>query len=211
MCCRWRWGIITDHSLWFLSMRKWPGSSRALQSPKIITRPLHTWRKSTSLCMLTPTSDNHRTTTTPVPDSSPSEPDVTSTIELMVQQTYRKWHQLYYRDMKTRGDFSSRKWDRSQFGGTKGTETNTKEPNGTFLTAKKKAILLIFERSSIVHENICFGACHLTITFYEEKDIQRKKNKTLQATDFSLNLSTDIFTYLKKQNKNKKRKKKKQP
>lgn len=55
------------------------------------------------------------------------------------------------------------------------TETNTKEPNGTFLTAKKKAILLIFERSSIVHENICFGACHLTITFYEEKDIQREK------------------------------------
>lgn len=69
------------------------------------------------------------------------------------------------------------------------------KPIGTFLTAKKRtAILLIFERSSIVHENICFGACHLTITFYEEKEIYREKNKTLQATDFSLNLSTDIFT-----------------
>lgn len=46
-----------------------------------------------------------------------------------------------------------------------------------------------------------FGACHLTITFYEEKEIYREKNKTLQATDFSLNLSTDIFLNISKQKK----------
>lgn len=69
---------------------------------------------------------------------------------------------------------------------------------------EKNAILLISERSSIVHENICFGACYLTITFYEEKEIYREnKNKSLQATDFSLTLS-NICTY-------KKNGKKKQP
>lgn len=39
------------------------------------------------------------------------------------------------------------------------TDTKKQKTKKRFLTAKKKAILLIFERSSIVHENICFGAC----------------------------------------------------
>lgn len=94
-----RWSIVTDHHLLSLSMRKWPGSSRVQESPKITTRLPHIWRKSTSLCMLTPTSDNHRTTTTPVPDSLPSEPDVTSCIELAVQRIYRKWHRLCCKNM----------------------------------------------------------------------------------------------------------------
>lgn len=87
--------------------------------------------------------------------------------------------------------------ERPRFGGAKKTHRDKHQINKwhIFNSQEKNAILLIFERSSIVHEIICFGACHLTITFYEEKEIYReKKNKTLQATDFSLNLSTDIFT-----------------
>lgn len=63
------------------------------------------------------------------------------------------------------------------FGNTPtGSDVDVVNKNKDSQTDKKKnAILLIFERSSIVHENICFGACHLTITFYEEKDIQRKQ------------------------------------
>lgn len=42
-----------------------------------------------------------------------------------------------------------------------------------------------------------FVSVHVvTITFYEEKDTE--KNKTLQATDFSLNLSTDILLIISK-------------
>lgn len=59
------------------SMRKWAGSSstRAPEAPRITTRPPRTWRKSTSQCTLTQTSDSFRTTTTPVPDSSNWETD----------------------------------------------------------------------------------------------------------------------------------------
>lgn len=77
MCCRWSWGLIANHNLTLRSMRKWAGSSssRAPEAPRITTRPPRTWRKSTSPCTLTQTSDSFRTTTTPVPDSSNWETD----------------------------------------------------------------------------------------------------------------------------------------
>lgn len=178
MCCRWGGGIFKDHNLLFLSMRKWPGSSRVPEFPKITMRPLHTWRKTTSLCTQTQTSDNHRTTTTPVPGSSPSGPDMTSSIELMVRgNTHRKWHRLCCKNTKR-----VLHWWRTFVQETKQISELRSERDEQqmikghiFNSQEKNAILLIFERSSIVHENICFGACHLTITFYEEKEIYREK------------------------------------
>ena len=177
--CSWRRGVITDHNLLFPSMRKWPGSSRAPQCPKITRRTRHTWRKTTSPCTQTPTSGNHRTTTTPAPDSSPSEPDLTAGFELMVR--YRKWHVTW--------ELRPGQWS-SQCGATgerdEQANFNSQEKRCYFINIWKKL------HSSWKHLFRCMSFNNHIL--WGERDIQREKNKTLQATDFSLNLSTDIFT-----------------
>ena len=183
ICCRRRRrrSLIKHHNPLFQSTRKWPGSSRAPESPKITTRAPHTWRKSTSPCMLTPTSDNHRTTTTPVPGSSPSEPDVTSGIKIMVQQT------------RTGNDTSSateeiwcdRMWEATTHPGNERSQICGTKADGQITTRKKKSYFINSWKklhSSWKHLFRCMSFNNHIL--WGERDIQREKLKHYKPLTF---------------------------